>query len=130
MPLQDFMRPHARARLWCLALGATLLSCTALRAPLPSTSPFIRGTITSRCLVDCSLGYLIVADPSRSFEYDSAWVKVFPETRLAYPDGRSAPVGALEVGTRVSVWTTRIINESRPVQVTATVVVVERGGES
>ena len=127
MPLQRSMNPRPLSHLCILASAVALLSCAQLRQPLPSTSPFIRGTVASHCLVECSLGYLIVVDSDdrRSFEYDSAWVKVYPETRVAHADGRPADLSRLAVGSRVSVWTTPMVNDSRPVQVVATVVVVE-----
>ena len=121
------MNPRVFARLGIFALATAIVSCATRRQPLPSTSAFISGTIASECLVECSLGYLIVVDPAnrRRFQYDSAWVKVYAETRVAHPDGREVDSGNLAVGKRVSVWTTPMINESRPVQVVATVVVVE-----
>ena len=127
MPLQRSMNPRVVACFCILALAIAMVSCATRRQPLPSTSPFISGTIASQCLVECSLGHLIVVDPAnrRRFEYDSAWVKVYPETRVARPDGRRVDSSNLAVGKRVSVWTTPIVNESRPVQVVATVVVVE-----
>jgi hypothetical protein len=121
------INPRSLSRLCLLPPAIALLSCASLRQPLPTTSPFIRGTVASHCVVECSLGYLVVVEPDdrHRFAYDSAWVKVYPETRLAHADGRPAELSRLTDGTRVSVWTTPVVNESRPVQVVATVVVVE-----
>ena len=114
-------------RLCVGALAAGTVACAALRQPLPETLPFIRGAIAQHCHPECSLGYLIVADAGGrdAFAYDSAWVHVYSDTRVAHRDGRDATAGDLRVGQRVSVWITPIVNESRPVQVVATILVIE-----
>ena len=90
-------------------------------APAATDAPYIQGRITQ---VGHAWGYLVEGTPGPGHQEDRAYVDVRGASILRR-DGAPADASALVVGQRVSVWITGIVRESYPVQVDATVVVLE-----
>jgi hypothetical protein len=90
-------------------------------APATTGAPYIRGRITQ---VGHAWGLLVEGTPGPGQREDKAYVSVGGAAILRR-DGTPVDASALVVGRRVSVWITGIVRESYPVQVDATVVVLE-----
>jgi hypothetical protein len=118
--------------------GALLILLTACAGPpeMPPTSqPSISGVITRAERVsagnDVIARIVVEENPAESAGSAKASVRITPRTRIIAREGassRSNPLDALIEGARVSVWFTGPVAESYPVQATADVVVLERGG--
>jgi hypothetical protein len=115
------MRRAARS-VGLLALLATA-GCHdyAPTTPAPTAAPYIQGRITQ---VGHAWGVLVEGTPGPGHQEDKAYVDVRGASILRR-DGAPVDASALVVGRRVSVWITGIVRESYPVQVDATVVVLE-----
>ena len=88
-------------------------------------SPFIRGAIaggdSTRVLVES-----LPKGPTDVTSCDKAAdVAISPATRVLWPDGHPAGRSALIAGQTASVWTTDFVADSCPVQVEATVIIIE-----
>jgi hypothetical protein len=109
-------------------LPAALLLAGACRddALLTRETPYIAGAITS---TDARSVLVEAPGPRMPGREDKANVYLLPSSRVQWRDGRTASRADLVPGRAVSVWITGPVRESYPVQVDATVIVLEPGAE-
>ena len=113
------------ARIFPLVLPALFVACSG---GIPRGAPFIRGTVAG----GDSTRVLVEAVPRGPTGVEgceqAAYVYLTRATRVRWRDGRRAARADLAAGRVVSVWITGLTQDSCPVQVEATAVVIEPAG--
>ena len=132
------MTGERRSRRWrslATACCLVLFTCADPAEMPPTSPPSINGVITrverSPGGNDAIARIVVEENPAEAAGSAKASVRLTTRTRILAGDGpasRPDPLDALVNGARVSVWFTGPVAESYPVQATADVVVVERGG--
>ena len=92
---------------------------------LARETPYIQGAITT---ADERSILVVAPGPRAPGREDRAYVYLTTSPQIRWSDGRSAARADLVPGRVVSVWITGPVRESYPVQVDATVIVLDPAG--
>lgn len=111
----------------CRSATAPAPSANAdLAAILPTTAPYITGTVVDRGDRAGQDPWILVAsDPSDPMTGKSAYVDLGKDVMVVHRDGRRASVADLQPGRVVTAWVGPVERRSLPPQVSGRVLVIE-----
>jgi hypothetical protein len=110
-----------------IAMGSVALAgCGDATAPQPAAALgepfFIRGSIAE---TGKPSGTLVRGEGSPRYPVTAAYFTVGPSTLIQRANGSAASAAELTVGQRITVWSTGVVMESLPVQISARLIVIE-----
>lgn len=121
------MRVSVIAAALTIVMGSVALAgCEDATAPQPAAALgepfFIRGSIAE---TGKPWGTLVRGEGSPRYPVTSAYFTVGPSTLIQRANGSAASAAELTVGQRITVWSTGVVMESLPVQISARLIVIE-----